>query len=46
MAKGRRRPTLEIDGTRLTLAQLRAFEARRPRVLLAADRAAPHAGVA
>ena len=34
MAKGRRRPTLEIDGTRLTLAQLRAFEARRPRVLL------------
>jgi histidine ammonia-lyase len=34
MAKGRRRPTLEIDGTRLTLAQLRAFEARRPRVVL------------
>ena len=34
MAKGRRRPTLEIDGTRLTLAQLRAFEARRPRVKL------------
>ena len=34
MAKGRRRPTLEIDGTRLTLAQLRAFEARRPLVQL------------
>ena len=34
MAKGRRRPTLEIDGTRLTLAQLRAFEARRPLVKL------------
>jgi len=34
MAKGRRRPTLEIDGTRLTLAQLRAFEARRPLVEL------------
>jgi histidine ammonia-lyase len=35
MAKGRRRPALEIDGTRLTLAQLRAFEARRPLVTLA-----------
>jgi histidine ammonia-lyase len=34
MAKGRRRPTLEIDGTRLTLAQLRAFETRRPLVKL------------
>jgi histidine ammonia-lyase len=34
MAKGRRRPALEIDGTRLTLAQLRAFEARRPQVKL------------
>jgi histidine ammonia-lyase len=34
MAKGRRRPTLEIDGTRLTLAQLRAFEVRRPLVKL------------
>ena len=34
MAKGRSRPTLEIDGTRLTLAQMRAFEVRRPRVLL------------
>ncbi|HVN43268.1 MAG TPA: histidine ammonia-lyase [Steroidobacteraceae bacterium] len=30
------RPTLEIDGHRLTLAQLRAFESRRPRVRLAA----------
>jgi histidine ammonia-lyase len=39
MANTRRRAagrTLEIDGTRLTLAQLRAFEARRPRVRLAA----------
>ena len=34
MANRRRRPTLEIDGTRLTLAQLRAFEARRPLVKL------------
>jgi histidine ammonia-lyase len=34
MAKGRRRPTLAIDGTRLTLAQLRAFEMRRPLVKL------------
>jgi histidine ammonia-lyase len=32
----RTRPTLEIDGTRLTLAQLRVFESRRPRVKLAA----------
>ena len=31
----RTRPTLEIDGTRLTLAQLRSFESRRPRVKLA-----------
>lgn len=36
MAKARRRPTLEIDGTRLTLARLREFEARRPVVRLAA----------
>jgi histidine ammonia-lyase len=36
MAKTRKRPTLEIDGTQLTLAQLRAFESRRPRVTLAA----------
>jgi histidine ammonia-lyase len=35
MAKGKSRPALEIDGTRLTLAQLRAFEARRPQVRLA-----------
>ena len=35
MARTRRRPALEIDGTRLTLAQLRAFEAQRPRVQLA-----------
>jgi histidine ammonia-lyase len=28
-------PTLEIDGTKLTLAQLRSFESRRPRVRLA-----------
>ena len=35
MAKGRRRPALEIDGKRLTLAQLRAFEASRPLVKLA-----------
>ena len=32
MAKARRRPTLEIDGRRLTLAKLRAFEAQRPAV--------------
>jgi histidine ammonia-lyase len=31
----RTRPTLEIDGTRLTLARLRSFESRRPRVTLA-----------
>ena len=36
MAKARRRPTLEIDGRRLTLAQLRSFESRRPLVRLAA----------
>jgi histidine ammonia-lyase len=35
MAKGKARPALEIDGTRLTLAHLRAFELRRPRVKLA-----------
>ncbi len=35
MAKARRRPTLEIDGRRLTLAKLRAFEAQRPVVRLA-----------
>jgi histidine ammonia-lyase len=37
MAKTRRRSTLEIDGTRLTLARLREFEARRPVVRLAAN---------
>jgi len=36
MATARRRPTLEIDGTRLTLARLREFEGRRPLVRLAA----------
>jgi len=36
MAKARRRPTLEIDGTRLTLARLREFESKRPVVRLAA----------
>jgi len=36
MATARRRPTLEIDGTRLTLARLREFEAQRPVVRLAA----------
>jgi histidine ammonia-lyase len=36
MAKTVRRPTLEIDGTRLTLARLREFEAKRPLVRLAA----------
>ncbi len=36
MTQRRRRPTLEIDGRALTLAQLRGFEARRPRVTLAA----------
>jgi histidine ammonia-lyase len=35
MAKSRRRPALEIDGTRLTLGQLRAFDGRRPLVKLA-----------
>jgi histidine ammonia-lyase len=35
MARTKPRPTLEIDGTRLTLAQLREFEARRPQVRLA-----------
>ncbi len=34
MARTRSRPALEIDGTRLTLAQLRTFESRRPRVTL------------
>lgn len=37
MAKAPRRPVLEIDGTRLTLARLREFEARRPTVRLAAS---------
>jgi histidine ammonia-lyase len=36
MAKAPRRPALEIDGTRLTLARLRDFEAKRPAVRLAA----------
>src|SRR5690606_23633264 len=36
MAKAPRRATLEIDGTRLTLARLREFEAKRPVVRLAA----------
>jgi len=36
MAKARRKPTLEIDGTRLTLARLRGFEAKRPVVRIAA----------
>ena len=36
MTQRRRRPTLEIDGRALTLAQLRGFETRRPRVTLAA----------
>jgi len=36
MAKARRRPTLEIDGTRLTLGRLREFESKRPVVRLAA----------
>ncbi len=35
MATTRRRSTLEIDGRRLTLAKLRAFEAQRPVVRLA-----------
>jgi len=36
MATARRRPTLEIDGKRLTLARLREFETKRPTVQLAA----------
>jgi histidine ammonia-lyase len=36
MPKAPRRPALEIDGTRLTLAQLRGFESKRPVVRLAA----------
>ena len=36
MATARRKPTLEIDGTRLTLARLREFESTRPSVRLAA----------
>ena len=36
MTQRRRRTTLEIDGRTLTLAQLRGYEARRPRVTLAA----------
>jgi len=36
MAKAPRRATLEVDGTRLTLARLREFEAKRPVVRLAA----------
>jgi histidine ammonia-lyase len=35
MATARRKPTLQIDGTRLTLAQLREFESKRPVVGLA-----------
>lgn len=35
MARTKTRPTLDIDGTRLTLVQLRDFEARRPLVRLA-----------
>ncbi|HSW34098.1 MAG TPA: aromatic amino acid lyase, partial [Steroidobacteraceae bacterium] len=35
MAKTQTRHALEIDGTRLTLAHLRAFEADRPLVQLA-----------
>jgi len=35
MASRLRRATLTIDGTRLTLTQLRDFEARRPRVRIA-----------
>ena len=35
--KARRRPTLEIDGQRLTLARLREFETRRPVARLAAS---------
>ena len=36
MTQRRRRTTLEIDGRTLTLARLRDYEARRPRVTLAA----------
>jgi histidine ammonia-lyase len=36
MARTKVKPALELTGTRLTLAQLRAFESRRPRVTLAA----------
>ena len=36
VARTGRRPTLEIDGTRLTLARLREFETKRPFVRLAA----------
>jgi len=35
MATTRRKPVLELDGARLTLARLREFEARRPTVRLA-----------
>jgi histidine ammonia-lyase len=35
VSTAKRRHSLEIDGGRLTLAQLRGFEARRPRVRLA-----------
>ena len=35
MARTKTRPTLDVDGTRLTLAQLREFEAQRPQVRLA-----------
>jgi histidine ammonia-lyase len=36
MPRQPRRPTIEIDGRRLTLAQLRSYESRRPRARLAA----------
>jgi histidine ammonia-lyase len=35
MPRPKSRPVLEIDGKRLSLAQLRSFETRRPRVTLA-----------
>ncbi len=35
MARTKTRPTLDIDGTRLTLVQLRDYEARRPQLRLA-----------
>jgi len=35
MARTKTRPTLDIDGTRLSLVQLREFESRRPLVRLA-----------